>query len=444
MTSIFKKTYSVSELNGIARSILEAELSGIWLEGEISNLAQPASGHIYFSLKDSKAQIRCAMFRNRSRFLKFRPAAGAMIRVLGKISLYEPRGDYQMIVDTMEPAGEGALQQAFEQLKEKLWKAGLFDEKNKKALPLSPTTVGIITSPTGAAIQDILQVLRRRFPLMEVVIYPVQVQGHNAAGQIVAAIQAANARKETELLMVTRGGGSLEDLWPFNEEEVALAIHDSRLPVISAIGHEIDFTIADFVADARAPTPSAAAEMISPDRENLLTDISDIRSTISTLVVTSVQNNKSEVDTLQKRLERCSPQALLERQTQTLDELEGRLMRHMERLLEFSGQRILVTRNALLGHHPGHQITLGREKLTHQTRHLLKQIQESLIIRRNGTKNLAAELALLNPENVLGRGYAIVSRETSGQIVSNAAELRKGEKIRIRFRDSSRQGEIID
>jgi exodeoxyribonuclease VII large subunit len=257
--------YSVSQLNDQVKDLLEHSFPPLWVEGEISNFSCPASGHWYLSLKDSQAQVRCAMFRNRNQGLGFQPKNGLQVLARGRPGLYAPRGEFQLILDQIEPAGEGALRRAFELLKQKLQAEGLFDETYKQALPTVPDRIGIITSPTGAALRDILNVLRRRFPLGQVVIYPVPVQGTEAAPAIVRALKTAAERQECDLLVVARGGGSLEDLWAFNEESVARAIHACPLPVVSGVGHEIDFTIADFVADLRAPTPSAAAELVSPD-----------------------------------------------------------------------------------------------------------------------------------------------------------------------------------
>lgn len=260
-----RAVYTVSRLNQEVRLLLENVYPLIWVEGEISNLSRPSSGHYYFSLKDQEAQVRCAMFRNTAIRLRFQPKDGMQVLVRARVGLYPARGEFQLIIEHMEDAGDGRLRRAFEELKHKLQREGLFDAARKRPLPVPPRRLGIVTSPTGAAIHDVLTVLRRRFPLLPVLIYPVQVQGEGAAEQIAAAIRLANERKEVDLLLVTRGGGSLEDLWAFNEEVVARAIYASEIPVVSAVGHEVDVTIADLVADQRAPTPSAAAEMISPD-----------------------------------------------------------------------------------------------------------------------------------------------------------------------------------
>ena len=265
-----EQVYTVSELNRLARQLLEQDLPRMWVSGEISNLARPASGHLYFSLKDERAQIRCALFRGASRGGSFMPANGMQVLARGRVSLYEPRGDYQLIVDHLEPAGEGLLRRRLEELKQKLAAAGLFDAARKRPLPALPGAIGVITSPSGAAVRDILHILKRRFPAIPVIIYPVQVQGEQAKFDIVKAFETAARRAECEVLILARGGGSLEDLWAFNEEIVAQAIADSPIPVISGVGHEIDFTIADLVADVRAPTPSGAAELVVPDSRDWL------------------------------------------------------------------------------------------------------------------------------------------------------------------------------
>ncbi|MBV1889222.1 MAG: exodeoxyribonuclease VII large subunit [Proteobacteria bacterium] len=265
-----REIMTISELNRQVKTLIEDGFPPLWVEAELSNLSQPSSGHLYFTLKDEKAQVRCAMFRGRNRFLQFKPKAGERVLARGQVSLYENRGDYQLIVDRMEPAGEGALRQAFEQLKQRLYQEGLFDAASKQELPTLPSHLAVITSSSGAVLHDILTVLKRRFPLIDVTLLPVAVQGDQAAPQIVTALEQANQLPEQiDAIILGRGGGSLEDLWPFNEEVVARAIYDSDIPVVSAVGHEVDVTIADYVADVRAPTPSAAAELLSPDQEEV-------------------------------------------------------------------------------------------------------------------------------------------------------------------------------
>jgi len=265
--------YSITRLNREVRAVLEGSFPAIWVQGEISNLAQPSSGHMYFSLKDRSAQVRCAMFRGRNRLLKFVPENGMEVLARAVVSLYEGRGEFQLLIEELEPAGEGALQKAVADLKQRLFEEGLFNEEHKQSLPAYPKTIGVVTSPTGAAIRDILTVLKRRYPAAAVIVYPVPVQGEGAAGIITKALETADRRAEADVLILARGGGSLEDLWSFNEEIVARAVYNLATPIVCGVGHEIDFTIADFVADKRAPTPSAAAEMVSPDQRELLSYI---------------------------------------------------------------------------------------------------------------------------------------------------------------------------
>jgi exodeoxyribonuclease VII large subunit len=309
---------SVSELNQQIRQFLDENIAPLWLSGEISNFACPSSGHWYFTLKDASAALRCALFQPRSRGIKFIPTNGAQVLVHGKVSLYEARGEYQLIADYIEPAGAGLLQKAFNELKTRLAAEGLFAESIKKRIPSFPKTVGVITSPTGAAIRHILIVLQRRWPLLNIIVYPTAVQGNAAAAEIVAAIETANKRNECEVLIVSRGGGSIEDLWPFNEEKVARAIFASNIPLISAVGHEIDFTIADFVADLRAATPSAAAEMVSPDHGEF----------------------HQRLQHLLQRIHARHPAQKLQEQIQQLDRVEQRLIRHMQFLLENKNLRL--------------------------------------------------------------------------------------------------------
>lgn len=327
-----QKIYSVSELNQTVRYQLENTFSTVWIEGEISNLACPSSGHVYFVLKDAQAQIRSAMFASRQRGLNFNLENGLQVIVRGRISLYETRGEFQLIAEHMEVAGQGKLQQAFEALKQKLFKEGLFDEIHKKPIPELPKTIGVITSPTGAAIRDILTVLKRRFPLIPVIIYPTLVQGQQASQQIVNAIEIANRHQECDILVLARGGGSLEDLWSFNEEIVARAIFNSKIPTVSAIGHEIDFTIADFVADLRAPTPSAAAELISPDRVDWFHSAQQDEKRLKQLIHNLLQEKNVTLENLSKRLRH--PKETLLKHMQNLDLLEQNLIRVQTNLFQ--------------------------------------------------------------------------------------------------------------
>ena len=316
--------YSVSRLNLEARLLLEQGFPRIWLEGELSNVSRPSSGHLYFTLKDARAQIRAAMFRSRNQAIRFRPEEGLQVLVRGRVSLYEPRGDYQLIVDHMEEAGDGALRRAFEELKRKLDAEGLFDAARKQPLPALPARIGVITSPSGAAVRDVISVLRRRFPAIPVLIYPVPVQGKEAGGEIANAIRLASRRADCDVLILTRGGGSLEDLWPFNEEVVARAIHDCRIPLVSAVGHEIDFTIADFVADRRAATPSAAAELVTPDQLEWLARLTQLSARLENRLRHTLSDDQRRLAWLEQRLQQVHPGQYLRQQAQRLDELEQR------------------------------------------------------------------------------------------------------------------------
>ena len=317
--------FTVSRLNQTVRSLLEREMGQVWITGEISNFTQPASGHWYFTLKDDTAQVRGAMFRNSNRRVTFRPQHGQQVLVRASVTLYDPRGDYQIIVESMQPAGEGLLQQKYEQLKAALSAEGLFDQQFKQPLPTPAQCIGVITSKTGAALHDILHVLKRRDPSLPVVIYPTAVQGDDAPGQIVRAIELANARQECDVLIVGRGGGSLEDLWSFNDERVARAIFASRIPVVSAVGHETDVTIADFVADLRAPTPSAAAEIVSRNQTELLRQIQSSQQRLEMAMDFFIANRTRRFTQLNHRLQQQHPQLRLARQHTVLEKLRQRM-----------------------------------------------------------------------------------------------------------------------
>jgi exodeoxyribonuclease VII large subunit len=379
--------YTVSRLNEQVKDLLEHSFPLLWIEGEISNFTSPASGHWYLSLKDEQAQVRCAMFRGRNQTAGFLPKNGMQVLVRARVGLYAPRGEFQLILEHMEQSGEGALRRAFEQLKQKLQAEGLFDETRKKPLPAIPRSIGVITSPTGAALRDILNVLRRRYPLGEVVIYPVPVQGTEAAPAIVRALQVAAERQDCDVLLVARGGGSLEDLWAFNEEIVARAIHACPLPVVSGVGHEIDFTIADFVADLRAPTPSAAAELASP--------------------------NTGEW------------RALLERLPQQLAQVQNR------RLQQF-GQRQAFLAKRLSQLHPGRRLEQLMQRLDEFEQRLLRATERALEKKTHALALLSGVLDRLSPLKTLERGYAIASL-SSGHVVTDATTVQLGDKLALRL-----------
>jgi exodeoxyribonuclease VII large subunit len=343
-----RDVYTVSRLNREARGLVEGTLGSIWLEGEISNFARPGSGHWYFSLKDDAAQVRCAMFRQRNAGLGMVPRDGMQVLVRARASVYEPRGEFQLIVDHLEESGEGELRRRFERLKRQLAAEGLFETARKRPLPRLPRRIGVVTSPTGAALRDILQVLRRRFAAVPVILYPVPVQGAGAAGQIAAAIALASARAEVDVLVVGRGGGSLEDLWSFNEEAVARAIVDCAMPVVSAVGHEVDVTIADLAADVRAPTPSAAAELIVPDAAEWLRSLAAAERRLAGAWRRRQAAWLDALDWARKRLSQLHPSLAIERQFQRLDDLDTRMGAAIRGQLVLAGHRLAARRAELV------------------------------------------------------------------------------------------------
>ncbi|MCW8926686.1 MAG: exodeoxyribonuclease VII large subunit [Xanthomonadales bacterium] len=405
--------YTPSELNHEARLHLETGFGRLWVEGEISNLSRPSSGHVYFSLKDDKAQINCALFRSNARGLTFVPENGAQVRAHGRVSLYEARGNYQLIADSMIQAGEGVLQAKFERLKNKLAAEGLFDEQNKKPLPAYPKRIAVITSPSGAALRDILNVLKRRWPIAAVRIYGVPVQGDEAAPAIAGALYAANEHAWAEVIVAGRGGGSLEDLWAFNEELVARAIHASGIPVVSAVGHEIDFSISDFVADLRAPTPSAAAELISPDQESLKKNLQTLRNRLQRHARHQLQGLSQRLDHLGHRLAQRHPGQRLEQHRKVLQQAKHRL--------QLAGKRIVPQRRHGLD-----------ELLRHR---LLPTAKRVVTERRRRFLDLVRTLEALSPLPTLARGYAIVTDAGTGVVLSSVADINPGQKLRTHLSD---------
>ncbi len=427
----FRDVWSVSRLNREARMRLEIAFPLLWIEGEISNLARPSSGHFYFSLKDADAQVRCAMFRNRNQHLGFAPENGAHVLLRARISLYEARGEYQLIVEHMEEAGDGALRRAFEALKQRLEREGLFDPAHKQALPAVPRCVGVVTSPTGAAIRDVLTTLKRRFPALPVVLYPVPVQGTGAATQIARAIRTAAARAECDVLILTRGGGSLEDLWAFNEEPVARAIYDCALPVVSAVGHEIDFTIADFVADCRCPTPTAAAEQVSPDQAEWSMRLSGLHRRLTARMRQRLQAQGQTLGGLEKRLRH--PGRRLEDISQRLDELELRMRRALRSARRHAEARLATARARLQRHSPAQRVSQYRARYEDRSRRLHTAFAHGQTGRRARLQAVARELDAVSPLATLGRGYAIVRRLPDGAVVRTANEVQRGQTIEARL-----------
>ena len=424
---------TVSQLNRQAKSLLESHFDFVWVGGELSNFAQPASGHWYFTLKDGNAQVRCAMFRNRNQRLRFTPEQGDEIRVRCRVSLYEGRGEFQLIVEHMELAGAGALQAAYEKLKARLQAEGLFEPERKRELPGAPSALGVITSARGAAIHDILTVLERRWPAIEV--YVLQVQGEGAAEQVAAAIELANravaaGAVSLDALIVGRGGGSLEDLWAFNEEVVARAIAHSELPIVSAVGHEVDFSIADFVADRRAPTPSAAAELLSPDRDEWLQVLEGTRYTLLQQVNQKLGHLGQELRHLRRRLRH--PGSLLREQAQRVDDLEQRLRRAQAGILLQSRNHHAMLGNRLRAQSPLMRVQQLQRSHADTRRRLLSAMQQNLAGTRQRVAALAQVLDSLSPLGVLGRGFAVL-RDDRGNIVSDAAAVRVGDEVSARL-----------
>lgn len=428
-----EEVYTVSQLNLAAKRLLSGHFPSIWVIGEISNLAQPSSGHLYFSLKDRHAQIRCAMFRSRQKELNFMPENGVQVLVNGSVGLYEPRGDYQLIIDHMEEAGDGALRRAFEKLKRRLAEEGLFDLIHKQAIPKIPQRIGIITSPSGAAVRDILTVLKRRFASIPVVVYPASVQGAEAMNDIVKAIKIADRGKECDVLIIARGGGSLEDLWAFNEEQVARAINRCTIPIISGIGHEIDFTIADFVADARAATPSAAAEMATPDQQQWHNQIDQLQQRLIHLIHSLIQQHQQTKHWLQKRLDQQRPDKRLENQSQRLDDLEIRMIRTISAYIDNRNSRIQAINANLNQYHPGHAIAVLNSHFKHLHQRLTQSISNRLEKQNFRLSELGRTLDSISPLATLSRGYAIVAREQDKKVISSSRQVACGDRIETKL-----------
>ncbi|MBI5451677.1 MAG: exodeoxyribonuclease VII large subunit [Gammaproteobacteria bacterium] len=424
-----KKIFTVSQLNCSVRLLIEGEFPSIWVSGEISNLARPSSGHLYFTLKDADAQVRCAMFKGRNQLLRANPAHGMQVLVRGRISLYEPRGDYQLIVEHMEEAGDGALRRAFEELKARLATEGLFAADTKRPLPALPRQIGLITSPTGAVIQDMLTILRRRFPAIPVVLYPVPVQGKGAARDIARMIDLAGSRQECDVLILARGGGSLEDLWAFNEEAVARAIQRCPLPLVSAVGHETDVTIADFVADLRAPTPSGAAELVVPDRHSWLQTLTQIEHRLSRQIRHHLAGSAQRQRWLLGRLQRQHPGHRLQAQMQHLDQLEARMVRSLQQTLRQRLAQLNTTAAGLQRHNPQHRIDNYHDRFSALQRQLTLLVGQQLRTRRHQLSALGRALDAISPLATLGRGYAIVRTLPQRQIVRQAHTLHIGAAV---------------
>ncbi|MBY3789623.1 exodeoxyribonuclease VII large subunit [Photobacterium carnosum] len=422
------RIYTVSSLNAQVRLILENEMGIVWLVGELSNFSMPVSGHWYFTLKDSRAQVKCAMFKGTNRHVSFKPGNGNQVLVKARLSIYEPRGDYQLIIESMQPEGDGRLQQQFEQLKMTLAAEGLFAQALKKPLPQQPQRVGIITSKTGAALHDILQVLKRRDPSLAVVIYPTMVQGDGAAISIAQAIGRANSRQECDILIVGRGGGSLEDLWAFNEEIVARTIAASQIPIVSAVGHEVDVTIADFVADMRAPTPSAAAELISRDSSAQTDKIAQKQQQLRHAIQFYFADKKQHVNQLKHRLDRQHPQLRLNQQQQHLDDITRRLQQIMLKKIQKQQQRITQNQYKLSLHSPQQRLQHNTTTLINTKRRLLDAMDRNLLNAQHKLSLSAEKLDTVSPLATLSRGYSI-TRNDKGDLIRRCDQVKAGDQL---------------
>lgn len=424
------KILQVSELTKKVRFILESELNTVWLCGEISNFIAASSGHWYLSLKDSQSQVKCAMFKGANRKVRITPSNGQQVLVKAKVSLYEPRGDFQLILEQMEPAGEGLLRQEYEQLKSQLHAAGYFSLDRKKALPKTINTVGIITSPTGAAIKDIIAVFKRRSPMTQLIIYPSLVQGKQASSDISLAIDIANQRNECDLLIVTRGGGSLEDLWPFNEKPVVNSIYHSQLPIISAVGHEIDTTLSDYAADLRAPTPSSAAELASSNQEEMYNHLSQLQQKITQQALHNIQQLRTQHTHLTHRLALTHPKQKLQQQQQKADELQERLFSSYQQYLNKQKTQPLVLQQKLANYSPLQQLTQHKNNLNHLQQRLKQRTQVIIENKQQLFAHTIEQLHLVSPLATIARGYS-VTRNENGEIIKQTDDVSIGESISI-------------
>jgi exodeoxyribonuclease VII large subunit len=423
------RVYTVSEITGEIKSILESRFDLFWITGEVSNFSAPVSGHYYFTLKDDSAQIRSVMFRGQNRQLKFRPEDGMEVTGLGRIGVYEPRGTYQVIFEYLEPRGLGALQKAFEQLKEALAAEGLFHPEKKARLPLLPKRIALVTSPTGAAVHDFLNIALRRFPGTAIDVVPVQVQGNHAAGEIEAALDRLDRWHLADVIVLARGGGSLEDLQAFNSEAVARAIFRNRIPVVSAVGHETDFTISDFAADLRAPTPSAAAELVVPDRSKLLQSCAGYRHRAILAVSHQTKKWKDSLRYFQKRL--VHPRRRIDESRLKIDDLAGRILRAVRQDLSMRRQRLAWLDGRIAHVDPAKRASEYKQKLYEINNKILFLYNNIVYKKKSQFREQTARLAALNPMAVLGRGYSITRTVPGGRVVLDPASVSNGQRLRI-------------
>jgi exodeoxyribonuclease VII large subunit len=427
------KIYTVSTLSEEIKHLLEAHFDFVWIEGEISNFRSPLSGHFYMVLKDEKAQIRAVMFRPQTRYLKFMPQDGMKVIVRGRVAIYEPRGEYQVILDYMEPLGVGALALAFEQLKKKLAAQGIFDDSVKKPLPFLPQRVAVITSPTGAAIRDFLKIIRRRFANLEIVVVPVKVQGEGAAAEMVEALDLVNRELDVDVIVLTRGGGSLEDLWAFNQEALALAIRASRVPVVSAVGHEIDVTISDLAADLRAPTPSGAAELLVVEKETLKQQITQLQARLQSALKTELVGLQEKLRFLSKGLR--DPRKRLADSWLRLDEMESRLSRMMSFMIMDRKRSLAAGERALILHSPLKTIAGLKQEIEFQSRTMAMMVTRKVKDCRMGVSMLQEKLKGMSPLSVLGRGYSITRKLPEKLVLRSSSQVNRGDRVNVKLAD---------
>ena len=429
-----KYIYTVTNLNKEIRETLLQRFTTVWVEGEISNLIRATSGHLYFSIKDSDSQIRCAMFRNDNSQLEFELENGILVQLQAQPELYERRGELQLIVRRVEAAGSGKLQLEFERLKQKLYKEGLFDDALKKEIPAYPLTVGVVTSEKGAALKDVMSVLSKRFPMIHLIVYPTLVQGDKAPDEIRHALETAMRHNEVEVLLLVRGGGSIEDLWAFNDEAVARTIAECSLPIVSGIGHEIDFTIADFVCDRRAPTPSAAAEYISPDKDELIQELNAINKNLQSEIMRTLKRKLEFIKLLEAKLSKSHPKHQLQNRTRQLDEISHRLIPTIKNRLRIHRQQLEHDHNLLLINNPLKHIKYYANKLELHTRALQDKSKDKLDYSKQNVNYLESKLNTLGPTTTLKRGYAIVT-DSSHRLVQSVKQVKAEQAINIQVGD---------
>jgi exodeoxyribonuclease VII large subunit len=438
-----RRALTVSELTERIQGVLETEFVDVWVEGEVSNLKLAASGHVYFSLKDEQAQIRAVVWKTDARLVRFRPKDGMKVLARGAVRVYSPRGEYQIAVQVLEPLGKGSLQQAFEELKEKLEREGLFDPARKRSLPRLPRRIGVVTSPTGAVLRDILRVLRSRYPNLEVLVYPALVQGEGAAAEIAQGIRVLNRLGGLDVIVLARGGGSLEDLWAFNEEAVARAVAASRVPTISAVGHETDFTIADFVADLRAPTPSAAAERVVQAKEELAARIASLEGRRDSALRLRLARVRARLEAAAAHRVFAAERGRLRVQAQRVDELQRRAEAALVHGLDRGRENARRLRERLDAFRLDRQVAARRERLGRQSDRLQALFRAGTETRRAALARLAASLEGLSPLAVLGRGYALVWDESGRRLVRDAAEVDPGQSLRVRLHRGALRATVL-